>query len=204
MLGGEALSCAPTLRTGKLLVVFSDFSWDPKGVSKVGAYPSGTSFQVLSSRLGSWPYPQTLNWTWKACQGQTLYLITKVRRLWTEKVFITLALVRFVQVMRVYRNKYIISSLNEQKVSRHFAKRHSAEWHSAEWHSNDRHLAELRSTESLIKIIFKWMTLIMTFSRMTLSRMSNSWTKLCWMTFCRLTFKWQAFSRIAFNGITRS
>jgi hypothetical protein len=30
-------------------------------VSKAGAYPNGTSFEVLSSRIGSWPYPQTLN-----------------------------------------------------------------------------------------------------------------------------------------------
>ncbi len=27
------------------------------------------TFQVLHSRVGAWPYPQTLDWTGKACQG---------------------------------------------------------------------------------------------------------------------------------------
>jgi hypothetical protein len=27
---------------------------------------------VLNSRAVSWPYPQILDWTGKACQGQTL------------------------------------------------------------------------------------------------------------------------------------
>ncbi len=27
-------------------------------------------------------YQQTLDYAWKACQGQALYLITKIRKLW--------------------------------------------------------------------------------------------------------------------------
>jgi hypothetical protein len=55
-------------------------------VNKVGAYPSETYFQVLSSTVGSWPYPQTLDWAGKAYQGQTLKLIAKIPKLRTEKV----------------------------------------------------------------------------------------------------------------------
>ncbi len=32
----------------------------------------GKVFQVLHSRVGPWPYPQTLDLTGEACQGQTL------------------------------------------------------------------------------------------------------------------------------------
>jgi hypothetical protein len=38
---------------------------------KVGA------FQVLNSRVGIWPYPQTLDQAGKDCQGQTLQLIIR-------------------------------------------------------------------------------------------------------------------------------
>ncbi len=34
------------------------------------------TFQTLHSWVGSWPYPQTLDKAGKACQGQTLQLIT--------------------------------------------------------------------------------------------------------------------------------
>ena len=33
---------------------------------------SGLNFQVLHSRVGSWPHPQTLDLAGKACQGQML------------------------------------------------------------------------------------------------------------------------------------
>ncbi len=36
------------------------------------AIANPSTFQVLRSRLSSWPYPQTLDKTGKACQGQTL------------------------------------------------------------------------------------------------------------------------------------
>ncbi len=36
----------------------------------------GSSFQMLHSRVGSWPYSQTLGKAWKACQEQTLKLTT--------------------------------------------------------------------------------------------------------------------------------
>jgi hypothetical protein len=32
-------------------------------------------------RVGSWPYPQTLDWNGKACWEQTLKLITKIHKL---------------------------------------------------------------------------------------------------------------------------
>ncbi len=32
---------------------------------------------MLHSRIGSWPYPQTLDWGGKACQGQTPSLLLK-------------------------------------------------------------------------------------------------------------------------------
>ncbi len=44
-------------------------------IVSVGSYPSeATFFQVLISRVGSWPYPQTLCKAGEACQGQTLKL----------------------------------------------------------------------------------------------------------------------------------
>jgi len=36
------------------------------------------TFQVLHSRIGFWPYPQTLDRAGNACQGQTLSLLWKV------------------------------------------------------------------------------------------------------------------------------
>ncbi len=38
------------------------------------------NFQMLHSRVGSRPYPQTLDQAGKVCQGQTLQLITKSRK----------------------------------------------------------------------------------------------------------------------------
>jgi len=38
-------------------------------VGKTVAYLSG---QVFQSRVGSWPYLKTLDYTGKACQGETL------------------------------------------------------------------------------------------------------------------------------------
>jgi hypothetical protein len=38
---------------------------------KAGAYPSEAPLQVLLSTVGPWPYPQTLGYAGKACQGQT-------------------------------------------------------------------------------------------------------------------------------------
>jgi hypothetical protein len=39
------------------------------------------TFQLLHSRVGSLLYPQTLNWAGKAYQGETLKLITNIRKL---------------------------------------------------------------------------------------------------------------------------
>ncbi len=39
---------------------------------------------MLNSRVGSWPYPQTLDYVGKACQGQ---LIAKIRKLTAVKRF---------------------------------------------------------------------------------------------------------------------
>ncbi len=55
-----------------------------------GTYPKVEHLKVLhSGKL--WPYPQTLDSVGKACQGQTHYLITKIRELRPQKVFIGLA-----------------------------------------------------------------------------------------------------------------
>ncbi len=40
--------------------------------SKAAAYPSENTFQVFQSEVGSWPYPQTLDWAGKVCQGKSL------------------------------------------------------------------------------------------------------------------------------------
>jgi hypothetical protein len=34
--------------------------------------------KVIHSRVGSWPYPPTLDWAGKACQGQRSGLLWKV------------------------------------------------------------------------------------------------------------------------------
>ncbi len=41
---------------------------------------------MLLSSVGSWPHPKTLDQAGKACQGQTLQLITKIRKLLPLKV----------------------------------------------------------------------------------------------------------------------
>ncbi len=43
------------------------------------------AFQVLHSRVGSLPYPQTLDQAGKACQEQTLYM--KIRKLRTKTFY---------------------------------------------------------------------------------------------------------------------
>ena len=43
-------------------------------------------FQVLHSWVGSWPYPKILDQAGKACQGQALQRITKIRKLRPYKV----------------------------------------------------------------------------------------------------------------------
>ncbi len=45
-----------------------------------------TASQVLHSRVGSWPYPQTLDLAVKACHGQTLQLLTKISKLRPQQV----------------------------------------------------------------------------------------------------------------------
>ncbi len=37
--------------------------------------------------VGSWPYPQTLDYAGKACQGQRLEFITKISKLQTKKIY---------------------------------------------------------------------------------------------------------------------
>jgi hypothetical protein len=44
-------------------------------------------FQVLHSRVGSRPHPQTLDEAGKACKGQTLKTITKNRIIRTKKFY---------------------------------------------------------------------------------------------------------------------
>jgi hypothetical protein len=41
------------------------------------------AYQVLHSRVGSWPHPETLYKAEKVCQGQTLWLITKIHKLYS-------------------------------------------------------------------------------------------------------------------------
>jgi hypothetical protein len=41
-------------------------------VGEAGAYLSEAPFNVLHSRVGSWPRPQTLDQAGKTCQRQTL------------------------------------------------------------------------------------------------------------------------------------
>ncbi len=50
-----------------------------------------STFQVLYSRVGFWPYPQTLDTDGKACQEQTLLLITNLVQIADIESFITLA-----------------------------------------------------------------------------------------------------------------
>jgi hypothetical protein len=53
---------------------------------KAIAYSREGTFQVLHSRVDPWPYPQTLDSAGRARQGQTLQLITKIRKLRPQKV----------------------------------------------------------------------------------------------------------------------
>ncbi len=41
---------------------------------------------MLHSRVGSWSYPPTIDYGGKTYQGQSLWLILKIRKLRTEKV----------------------------------------------------------------------------------------------------------------------
>ncbi len=45
---------------------------------------------MLHSRVGSWPYPQTLDQAGKTCQVQKLQFTTKIRKITDAKSFITL------------------------------------------------------------------------------------------------------------------
>ncbi len=51
--------------------------------------PCLSLFQVLQSRVFSWPYPQTLDYAGKACCGPTLKLIMNIRKLWPQKVLLS-------------------------------------------------------------------------------------------------------------------
>ncbi len=48
--------------------------------------PELSTFQVLHSRVGSWPHPQVLDNVGIVCQGQPLQLITKILKLQTKKL----------------------------------------------------------------------------------------------------------------------
>ncbi len=49
----------------------------------VHSKPFLPTFQVIDYRISSWPYPQTLDKSEKACRGQTLQLIMDIRKLLT-------------------------------------------------------------------------------------------------------------------------
>jgi hypothetical protein len=53
---------------------------------KAEAYPIEAPFKVPNSRVGSWSNFQTLYKAGKACKGQTLHLVTNIRKLQTVKV----------------------------------------------------------------------------------------------------------------------
>jgi hypothetical protein len=52
---------------------------------KARTYLSEPRFRYSTNIVGFWPYPQTLDLAGKACQKQTLQLITKIRKLRTKK-----------------------------------------------------------------------------------------------------------------------
>ncbi len=54
---------------------------------KARAYPSEPTLRYSSNRADSWPYPETLDLAGKACQEQTLQLMTKICKLWTKKFY---------------------------------------------------------------------------------------------------------------------
>jgi hypothetical protein len=58
------------------------FQPSPMFVGKAGNYLSEASF-----RVGSWAYPQTLDQSGKACQGQSVLLIMKIYKLQTKKFY---------------------------------------------------------------------------------------------------------------------
>jgi hypothetical protein len=45
-----------------------------------------STYQVLHSRVGSWPYPQSLDYAGESWQGQTLELITKISNYWSHNI----------------------------------------------------------------------------------------------------------------------
>jgi hypothetical protein len=51
---------------------------------------SSLPFQVLHSRVGSGPYPQTLDYAGKVCQGQNILVYYEHLKITTVKSFITL------------------------------------------------------------------------------------------------------------------
>jgi hypothetical protein len=56
-------------------------------VSKARSLPEGISLQVLHTSVFCWAYPQTLDYVRKVSHGQTLQLITKIRKLRTKKFY---------------------------------------------------------------------------------------------------------------------
>ncbi len=80
-------------------------------------------WQVLHSRVGTQPYPQTLDQAGKACQGQTLQPITTNPEITEVKSFIGLApdviilfLASFTQISASPQSKYIGLSLILTKI----------------------------------------------------------------------------------------
>jgi hypothetical protein len=68
-------------------VFFTDKTFQPNILFERKAGPSqGEHLKEAPFRASFWPYPQTLDLAGKACQGQTLYLITNIHKLRTKKV----------------------------------------------------------------------------------------------------------------------
>ncbi len=89
-------------------------------VSKTGAYPSGTSFYVLSLRVGYMALPINIRLSWKSFLG-TLMLITKFRNLWMEKVlyywprdlYYKTLRIRNLREINKFRSKLVLSGMEK-------------------------------------------------------------------------------------------
>ncbi len=57
-----------------------------ESILSLRSLPRFSTFQMLHYRVGSWPYPQTLDQTKKACEGPRVQLIMKIRKLRTQIV----------------------------------------------------------------------------------------------------------------------
>ncbi len=68
-------------------------------------------------RVGYWPCPRTIDWAGKACYGQTLLLITKIRKLRTKKVLkdCHLDVVSFLLPVDVVLNDELGDGANKKK-----------------------------------------------------------------------------------------